>query len=209
MYSAADIITLYSISIHALREEGDATAKELDAGGEISIHALREEGDAERSPGHRGQPISIHALREEGDLLWGDTVHRPNQFLSTPSARRATLAIVRDHECRGFLSTPSARRATRGRPGAYRTIRISIHALREEGDTEPRAGRAARGEFLSTPSARRATARSCTGRAAHRPFLSTPSARRATQKGHTERRRQAISIHALREEGDEKETACS
>ena len=45
MYSAADIITLYSISIHALREEGDATAKELDAGGEISIHALREEGD--------------------------------------------------------------------------------------------------------------------------------------------------------------------
>ena len=33
-------------------------------------------------------------------------------------------------------------------------------------------------------------------------FLSTPSARRATKKGHTERRRQAISIHALREEGD-------
>ena len=67
MYSAADIITLYSISIHALREEGDATAKELDAGGEISIHALREEGDAFAPGGGDFVIISIHALREEGD----------------------------------------------------------------------------------------------------------------------------------------------
>ena len=78
-----------------------------------------------------------------------------------------------------FLSTPSARRATRrGRPG-YARRRISIHALREEGDlasswmqwVPPISIHALREEgdshcmwiracflrFLSTPSARRAT----------------------------------------------------
>ena len=57
-------------------------------------------------------------------------------FLSTPSARRATLArylIARAAWL--FLSTPSARRATRGQAGrADPAQRISIHALREEGD---------------------------------------------------------------------------
>ncbi len=80
------------------------------------------------------------------------------EFLSTPSARRATssdnLDIVDVGEdfyprpprggrqvtlstpslAKQFLSTPSARRATgpllQGRPA----FRISIHALREEGD---------------------------------------------------------------------------
>ena len=33
----------------------------------ISIHALREEGDAPRKSAHRQDLISIHALREEGD----------------------------------------------------------------------------------------------------------------------------------------------
>ena len=34
---------------------------------EISIHALREEGDAGRFPPFSAWSISIHALREEGD----------------------------------------------------------------------------------------------------------------------------------------------
>ena len=34
----------------------------------ISIHALREEGDDEAGEGAKGFGISIHALREEGDL---------------------------------------------------------------------------------------------------------------------------------------------
>ena len=34
------------ISIHALREEGDATAGTRPARARISIHALREEGDS-------------------------------------------------------------------------------------------------------------------------------------------------------------------
>ena len=56
-----------------------------------------------------------------------------------------------------FLSTPSARRAT-PRLAFWATAGvISIHALREEGDGLGRGpGRKAR-PFLSTPSARRAT----------------------------------------------------
>ena len=34
--------------------------------------------------------ISIHALREEGDLTAAANDQRPDGFLSTPSARRAT-----------------------------------------------------------------------------------------------------------------------
>ena len=56
-------------------------------------------------------------------------------FLSTPSARRAT-----DGRFTGpcyiakFLSTPSARRATYWCYDFFAFYRISIHALREEGD---------------------------------------------------------------------------
>ena len=58
-------------------------------------------------------------------------------FLSTPSARRATTASVEDTvEALEFLSTPSARRATPVPPERTRIQRISIHALREEGDGE-------------------------------------------------------------------------
>ena len=78
-----------------------------------------------------------------------------------------------------FLSTPSARRATPLRRYCKKTKRISIHALREEGDLKivsdmvtelisihalreegdnsPVTGSSARSKFLSTPSARRAT----------------------------------------------------
>ena len=79
---------------------------------EISIHALREEGDLCHLTRFAGRTISIHALREEGDVYpyeWSCTTHL---FLSTPSARRATVQIDRDEVARV----------------------ISIHALREEGD---------------------------------------------------------------------------
>ena len=85
-----------------------------------------------------------------------------------------------DIECL-FLSTPSARRATRNHAGGNHDKRISIHALREEGDPECRFLQDAVEAFLSTPSARRATAYATGGLA------------------HTH-----ISIHALREEGDRK-----
>ena len=57
----------------------------------ISIHALREEGDAETLTAAQAEiDISIHALREEGDLADGIKVVIGHIFLSTPSARRAT-----------------------------------------------------------------------------------------------------------------------
>ena len=56
-------------------------------------------------------------------------------FLSTPSARRATVAEERVLHKSRFLSTPSARRATAEKNDDRHPGRISIHALREEGDS--------------------------------------------------------------------------
>ena len=128
---------------------------------------------------HLPDMISIHALREEGDRQPHIGQRRFRQFLSTPSARRATQAQKVTLTSEQFLSTPSARRATprgiqcRDRHG------ISIHALREEGDWS--------NTDSGFPSSK---------------FLSTPSARRATLHPVSRIRAKEISIHALREEGD-------
>ena len=79
----------------------------------------------------------------------------------------------------GFLSTPSARRATITRMPNSSGGLISIHALREEGDLRRIYLMRSNDPFLSTPSARRATSSPIKFHA-HRGFLSTPSARRAT-----------------------------
>ena len=80
--------------------------------------------------------ISIHALREEGDVMQSFTKKYCFQFLSTPSARRATFKPEQSSVLQGlFLSTPSARRATGMPLGVEPSQQISIHALREEGDT--------------------------------------------------------------------------
>ena len=103
------------ISIHALREEGDDGAVDvLVVGQDISIHALREEGDNRGPPEANDQnPISIHALREEGDKHCLNRFVDFCEFLSTPSARRATTGDRLKPTIRTqFLSTPSARRAT-------------------------------------------------------------------------------------------------
>ena len=89
----------------------------------ISIHALREEGDAAPTGDfYENRCISIHALREEGDNSYYVSCDYGTQFLSTPSARRATFARrnAKRYEI-VFLSTPSARRATL--PSMGRVIR--------------------------------------------------------------------------------------
>ena len=146
-----------------------------------------------------------------------------HSFLSTPSARRATLAVgqisgracisihaLREEgdqhrfaaarPCTPFLSTPSARRATSYL--SQKSLYISYFYPRP-----PRGGRRGfRGycpmgnTFLSTPSARRATFDKNGGRNTGYAFLSTPSARRATAK--TERKPSAFvslytSLHKL------------
>ena len=123
------------ISIHALREEGDDVIVKRyiritdfyprpPRGGrlrghhaavplhDISIHALREEGDDADDGCAAVVGISIHALREEGDFQRMSKTRTDIQFLSTPSARRATVEQV----------------------GRALVGDISTHALREEGD---------------------------------------------------------------------------
>ena len=215
-----------AISIHALREEGDRVSVQDFKDGAISIHALREEGDRPFAaspppaqnfyprPPRGGRPhtrrgdrwaweflstpsarratifgikaelavvISIHALREEGDeLIVGRVTDDVHPFLSTPSARRATCALSFAATTRIFLSTPSARRATR-------TSGRGMESTSYFYPRPPRGGRRynsvaadSKFEFLSTPSARRATAT------------------QMDMLGNVE-----ISIHALREEGDQ------
>ena len=61
----------------------------------ISIHALREEGDLFLPVlPVTDFPISIHALREEGDQTANTHKFHAIIFLSTPSARRATLFVA-------------------------------------------------------------------------------------------------------------------
>ena len=125
--------------------------------GTISTHALREEGDASALRQGRPYLISTHALREEGDCRVPDWWSSSTRFLPTPSARRATGRSQLSAGFVQFLPTPSARRATvtraaRALSTAYFYPRpprggrqwaedhrdaiaeISTHALREEGD---------------------------------------------------------------------------
>ena len=146
-------------------------------------------------------------------------------FLSTPSARRATLRVIGQLAYLGrFLSTPSARRATQDFSPRLQSKEISIHALREEGDSiypgkksrrsdfyprPPRGGRlwalstsSPRSVFLSTPSARRATAIRWSRRTPRSYFYPRPPRGGRQPEGCSIRRALYISIHALREEGD-------
>ena len=83
------------ISIHALREEGDASAIGQDlAGAVISIHALREEGDVDFVLGFIGDlNISIHALREEGDDIRLRQLHQREHFYPRPPRGGRQTAI--------------------------------------------------------------------------------------------------------------------
>ena len=137
------------------------TARMTEKGGsDISIHVLREEGDAVLYEFcYQQQHISIHVLREEGDKLLRLLLRRLRRFLSTSSARRATPRSIMRLQVRynfyprpprggrrrlcghrdggaGFLSTSSARRATQRYGDRILWQYISIHVLREEGDTE-------------------------------------------------------------------------
>ena len=151
------------ISIHALREEGDTgCCHPVFEVHTISIHALREEGDKLPKLSSEWIKISIHALREEGDR------HHPGRYR------------ILQHF---YPRPPRGGRRTDGQqpPGS---AMISIHALREEGDGSGQFVFDCVYLFLSTPSARRATSTSKNDRVNHL-FLSTPSARRATAKTET------------------------
>ena len=137
-------------------------------------------------PLHRGGEsrnggISIHALREEGDSV-ADSDRRCN-FL--------------------FLSTPSARRATWSGRFEPSWNAISIHALREEGDVSPVQPLRMVGNFYPRPP-RGGRPPSTRLRWAFWPnFYPRPPRGGRPSKGGRAPILQTISIHALREEGNQ------
>ena len=150
--------TFAAISIHALREEGDrCTATGPQRPCAISIHALREEGDERDARTGTRYKISIHALREEGDRSDLLQCRLDNDFYPRPPRGGRLFDFLHCVKCFQFLSTPSARRATTKWRSAMHGLVISIHALREEGDYCLTMLHGATIIFLSTPSARRAT----------------------------------------------------
>ena len=173
----------------------------------------------------RYDAISIHALREEGDPFNWRPVHVSGVFLSTPSARRATLmySARAPRTSRHFYPRPPRggrpdkgnafvggnnfypRPPRGGRlpilPRENDLAKISIHALREEGDGPSRSFLPGCRYFYPRPPR---GGRPCTPSPCRRfcGFLSTPSARRATVQHFADLLVRKISIHALREEGD-------
>ena len=151
-----------------------------DPAGDISIHALREEGDPETRP-----------TREASTNFYP---RPPRGGRPTPHRKKGRHTI--------FLSTPSARRATPALLRYVAFVGISIHALREEGDFQQAAIYCYHQIFLSTPSARRATSKG--GEKIDRPsdFYPRPPRGGRPAKAYSRVMPGSISIHALREEGD-------
>ena len=113
--------------------------------------------------------------------MGGLTVDIVSLFLSTPSARRATVN-VHAPDIDVNISIHALREEGDGFfiYSLIKTCLISIHALREEGDHPSTRPPRSTSRFLSTPSARRATSPYKYGTQLYEIFLSTPSARRAT-----------------------------
>ena len=78
--------------------------------------------------------ISIHALREEGDQTRPTRSMQSVHFYPRPPRGGRHETFARMCNTMQFLSTPSARRATPATAQAVDAEDISIHALREEGD---------------------------------------------------------------------------
>ena len=81
--------------------------------------------------------ISIHALREEGDPRKKSVHDKITDFYPRPPRGGRLGGVVVDAARHEFLSTPSARRATNAVQLILESLSISIHALREEGDPKP------------------------------------------------------------------------
>ena len=174
----------------------------LNHNSSISIHALRGEGDVIRMilvakykyfyprPPWGGRHvyvsfmdddlrISIHALRGEGDLYSVRSKAGNWYFYPRPPWGGRHIAGCASVVEQTFLSTPSVGRATFQNQSNPDALKISIHALRGEGDPAAYTS-------LYSPS----------------KFLSTPSVGRATKWVVWRWGKQRISIHALRGEGD-------
>ena len=124
----------------------------------ISIHALREEGDINiESQREKERKISIHALREEGDTTPATSTPMARYFYPRPPRGGRPAVYNAMLTASQFLSTPSARRATfTSAPRAAGTT--NFYPRPPRGGRQVLPGDTAKVQlFLSTPSARRAT----------------------------------------------------
>ena len=125
--------------------------------------------------------ISIHALREEGDHQAKHNTHTAETFLSTPSARRATSRFLR----------------------TWQRARISIHALREEGDFSSHFSTPQKWHFYPRPPRGGRPACSKSRQNPKSDFYPRPPRGGRPSSYFKRGYIKQISIHALREEGDE------
>ena len=170
------------ISIHALRGEGDPSIDVLLVGRSISIHALRGEGDLTLITAERDElAISIHALRGEGDERERHNLMIARRFQSTPSVGRATERHSRKNQVKDRNFNP--RPPWGGRP---RRSCASRPPKRYFNPRPPWGGRLSGQTVIFFI----------------REFQSTPSVGRATFLRLVGIIICAISIHALRGEGD-------
>ena len=107
---------------------------------------------------------------------------RASGFLSTPSARRATLVFLHVHaDGENFYPRPPRGGRPTGKSYSVLNREISIHALREEGDQAlTRSGIEEQNFYPRPPRGGRPSDEQASTRTLQ--FLSTPSARRATTK---------------------------
>ena len=126
------------ISIHALREEGDSLVRVCTMLLVIFLStpsARRATSDTIGMDKTSDTIISIHALREEGDCRQAFQVAKVlRDFYPRPPRGGRPRQRQQQTEHGKFLSTPSARRATILSSAPRAVDWISIHALREEGD---------------------------------------------------------------------------
>ena len=147
-----------SISIHALREEGDGLHRHSQAdvvnfyprpprGGRqlvfLHVHANRE--NFYPRPPRGGRPRSL-AKPSRSSYFYP----RPPRGGRPTRKRPASSTLY-------FYPRPPRGGRHKVAPHVFLAVHISIHALREEGDPSRRPRRTTPTIFLSTPSARRAT----------------------------------------------------
>ena len=125
------------------------------------------------------------------------------EFLSTPSARRATLEKLKNSPVYIISIHALREEGDEGLENDLAALEISIHALREEGDPEG-AVLCHQPQRISIHALREeGDVQGAQHTIRGNKFLSTPSARRATARHQRRPGAAHISIHALREEGDQ------
>ena len=124
-----------NISIHSLRVEGDSAKTAVCRLGTQfqSTPSVWRETTVNRTS--RGRGLRFQSTPS----VWRETAQTPQAlrgvvFQSTPSVWRETCGIVVFVYLHPFQSTPSVWRETATCPAYSRTLSISIHSLRVEGD---------------------------------------------------------------------------